>query len=249
MKLTILGSGTFVPELKRSCPSYIIEYKKENILFDIGRGSIRNLLKLKKDLHEINRIFISHMHTDHSTELASFIQLILDTPEKKKLKEKYIIYGPKGIKRDIQNMLKTFHIEKHKHLDRIKVKEIFNNIVISGLKIKVFPVKHAKINSLAYRLEFRKKVVCYSGDSSDCEGLRNACKNVDLAIMEATGPKEWRLGHINGEDLGKLAQKTKIKKLVVIHIANTYLPRIKKDIKKNYKGKLIIAKDLMEIQI
>ena len=56
-------------------------------------------------------------------------------------------------------------------------------------------------------------------------------------------------GHINGEELGKLAQETKIKKLIVTHVANTYLHQVKKDIRKNYKEKVIIAKDLMKIKI
>ncbi len=255
MKITILGSGTFVPELKRTCSSYLLEKDNKKIVFDFGRGTIRNLLKLKINLYDIDKIFISHMHTDHSTELASFIQFIIDAPEKQKLKDEYTIYGPRGIQKDIQNMFKTFHIEKHKHISRIKIKEIKKALKIGPLKIKSFEAKHNNYNTpslscLGYNIFSGKKKLCYSGDGSYCESLKEACKNADLAIVEATGPKEWNLkGHISGEDLGKLAQETKIKKLVVTHIANTYLPRVKKDIRMNYNGKMIMAKDLMEFRL
>ncbi|MCK4552773.1 ribonuclease Z [Candidatus Pacearchaeota archaeon] len=250
VKLTILGSGTFVPELKRTCSSYLIENDNEKIVFDFGRGAIRNLLKLKINLYEINQIFISHMHTDHSTELASFIQFILDAPEKKNLKKEYFIYGPIGIKRDMQNMLKTFHIEKHKNLHRIKVNEIKDNLKIGCFKIKAFKVKHGKINSLSYRIEIKNKSLCYSGDSSYCEGLKHACKNVDLAIIESTAPKTWNLkNHLTGKEAGKIALESNVKNLIITHVANAYLSKVKKDVKKNYKGKVIIAKDLRRIKI
>lgn len=250
MKLTILGSGTFVPELKRTCSSYLIESGNKKIIFDFGMGTIRNLLKLKINLYDIDKIFISHMHTDHSTELASFIQFIIDAPNKKKLKEKYFIYGPKEIEKNIQNMLKTFHIEKHKNLNRIGVEEVNDAVRIGDIKIKAFKVKHGKINSFSYRIKSGTKSICYSGDSSYCEGLKESCKDVDLAIIEATGPEELEMkNHLNGKELGKLAQESKIKKLIVTHVANTYLSQVKKDIKKNYRGEVSIAKDLMEVKI
>ena len=254
MKLTILGSGTFIPELERSCSSYLIQTGKEKIIIDFGRGAIRNLLRLKINLYEIGNIFISHMHTDHSTELASFIQLIIDSPKRnKKLRDNYIIYGPIGIKKDIKNMLKTFHIDKHKNLKRIQVKELSLNkiIKIDKLIIKGIEVEHSEqTRCFSYRLKINNKTICYSGDSTYCDGLKKACKDVDIAIIEATGPPEWKMkGHINGEELGKLAQQTRIKKLIVTHVAKTYLPQVKKDIRKEYKGKFSIAKDLMKVNV
>ncbi|MFH1918020.1 MAG: ribonuclease Z [Nanoarchaeota archaeon] len=249
MKITILGSGTFVPFAKRTCSSHLLEDNKNKIMFDFGSGTINYLTKLGIKLYGLNHIFISHMHADHSSDLSHFILFILDAPDKNKLKEKYFIYGPEGINRDIENMLKAFHLDDHKNLNRLKIIELNKEIKIGSFRISPFLVSH-DIMALAYRIEYFQKALCYSGDSSYCEGLKEACMNTDLAIIEATFPKHCNLrNHLSGEELGKLAQETKIKKLIVTHVADTYLPQVKKDIKKNYKGKIIIAKDLMRFKI
>lgn len=253
MKLTILGSGTFVPELERSCSSYLLEKGDEKILFDFGRGSIRNLLKLKISLHEISNIFISHMHADHISELIPFTQLILDFPEKNKLKEKYVIYGPEGIKKDLNKVFEGFGFNKSKLKGRIKIIEMRDSqeIKLNDFIIQAFGVVHSKSGKcLAYRINEGDKLICYSGDSTNCERLKKACKNVDMGIIEATTSDQWGLPcYLDGISLGILAQESKIRGLVVTHVANSYLNQVKKDIKKNYLGKLSIAKDLMEIKI
>lgn len=62
MKITILGSGTFYPELNRHASSYLFQIGKEKIIFDFGRGILDSLMKTKVRLEEINTIFISHLH-------------------------------------------------------------------------------------------------------------------------------------------------------------------------------------------
>ena len=249
----VLGSGTFVPELNRHSSGYLIEANKKKIILDFGRGAIENLLKLKIELLDLDNIFISHMHTDHASELATFIQLILDAPDREKLKEKYVIYGPSGIKKDIKRILEAFHIDEHKNLERIEIKEIISKktINIGELKIEPFKTNHGKglIDCFGYILRNKGKKICYSGDSGPSKELEKACENSDLAIIEATGPKEWWYSneHLCGEEVGKIALQAKVKNLVVTHVANSYLSKVEKEVRKNYKGNFSIAEDLMEI--
>ncbi len=262
MKITILGSGTFVPELNRHSSGYLIEVNKQKIVLDFGRGVIENLLKLKVSLFDLDRIFISHMHTDHAAGLASFMQLVLDTIGEKRLKERYTIYGPKGIKKDISKILEAFHIDSHENIKRLEIAELSPNEVvqIGELKVSGFKVKHGTkhkknlVNCFGYVLKNKNKKVCYSGDSGLCEELKKACKNSDLAIIEANEPKEWwpkewwhAKGHLSGEEAGEIASQANVKKLIITHVANGYLPDVEKEVRKNYKGNFSIAEDLMEI--
>jgi len=253
MKLTILGSGTFVPELNRTCTSFLLEDEGEKIVFDFGRGVIERLLELKISLYEIDKIFISHMHVDHFSDLFPFIHFILFTPNKDKLKLPYKIYGPKGIKQIFDKIFDALYPDGNKNLDRIGIKDIFNGEEINfrKLKIKGFKVEHSQTHlCFGYQIIKDDKKICYSGDTKNCETLREYCKNSDLAIIEATGPPELKLdGHLTGEEVGQIAKESKIKKLIIVHVAGTYLTRVKKDIQKNFKGEIIIAKDLMEVEI
>jgi 7,8-dihydropterin-6-yl-methyl-4-(beta-D-ribofuranosyl)aminobenzene 5'-phosphate synthase len=58
--------------------SAYVETERGNFLFDTGRGEglIPNLLKFDKDPLSIQKIFLSHGHSDHTGGLASILELI-----------------------------------------------------------------------------------------------------------------------------------------------------------------------------
>ena len=247
MEITILGSGTFIPELKRHCSSYLLNVKNQRIIFDFGRGTLDSLIKLNADLYSLDKIFISHIHSDHSAELIDFISFIMCNPEKKKLRNFYTIYGPKGTRKKIRLLMKIFDISK-KNIRRLNLKELKSGDIIKykNIKIKCFNAEHDG-PSLAFRIEADKKVICYSGDSAYCKSILEACKNADLAILESTLPKLST--HMGGEDAGKTAKEANVKKLILTHIARSYLNNAKKEARRHYKGKVIIAKDMMKLKI
>ena len=252
MEVIVIGAGSFVPELKRHCSSYLFKIEKEKLIFDFGRGTLDNLMKAKINLDKINKIFISHLHIDHFAELSSFLFYVLYRPGAKNYLD-INIYGPRGIKKSMKYIFKAYYLDKHKYLNKIKIKELFDKSKVrgKGWEIRSFKVKHSEeMNCLAYRIKADNKVVCYSGDSGYCKGLKEACKNSDLAIIEATLPEGWKMKeHMTGKEVGKLASESKIKKLVLTHIASFYLKNVKKDVKENYKGKIILAKDLLKIKV
>jgi len=77
MEITVLGSGTYQPELKRHCSGYLIKISRQNLVFDFGRGTLDQLLKLGINYFDIDSIFISHTHADHCSELSSFLHITL----------------------------------------------------------------------------------------------------------------------------------------------------------------------------
>jgi ribonuclease BN (tRNA processing enzyme) len=248
MEIIILGSGTFIPDLKRHCSSYLLKSENNLAAFDFGRGAIDGLLRARINLYNLDNIFISHMHGDHSAELISFILFIKYSHEKNRLKKVYKIYGPRGIKKKIMLMLKIFEMSK-KNMERFKIIELKHgkSIHLGKLNVKCFDVKHEG-HSLAFRIEEGNKVLCYSGDSSYCKNLIKACKNADIAILDSTLPEKWRVPtHMTGEEAGRLAREAGVKKLVLTHIAKFYFKYAIYDAQKHYRGPIILAKDMMKI--
>ncbi|MBW1822481.1 MAG: ribonuclease Z, partial [Deltaproteobacteria bacterium] len=71
--VTILGSGTCVPSLKRSSCSVLVEVSDSKLLFDSGPGTMRRLLEAGITIFDISFIFYSHLHPDHTGELVTFL--------------------------------------------------------------------------------------------------------------------------------------------------------------------------------
>ena len=66
MRITALGTG--MPNLTRAAASicYLVELGNgDKFLFDIGYGAMANLFSLRPDFSKIDKVFASHLHTDH----------------------------------------------------------------------------------------------------------------------------------------------------------------------------------------
>jgi ribonuclease Z len=94
MKLTILGSCSAYPTIKRFTTSQILENNGKSYLIDCGEGTQIQLRKNKIKFNTIEHIFISHLHGDHYFGLPGLILTFNLLGREKPLK----IYGPEGIK-------------------------------------------------------------------------------------------------------------------------------------------------------
>lgn len=104
MKLTFLGTSGAVPSIKRNHPSMLLSYKQENILIDCGEGTQRQFKKARISPTKITRLLITHWHGDHVLGIPGLLQTLSFNNYRKTL----FIYGPKGIKKNMNNLIKAF---------------------------------------------------------------------------------------------------------------------------------------------
>ena len=73
MRVTILGSGTPRPDINRFSQSILVEAGDEKLLFDTGRGSAIRLSQANINIGDINEIFLTHLHSDHTLGMPDVI--------------------------------------------------------------------------------------------------------------------------------------------------------------------------------
>jgi len=256
MELIVLGSGTYQPELDRHASCHLVKVSGKNLVFDFGRGALDGLMKAGVNYWNIDAIFISHTHADHCEELSPFLHITLAEDEKyAKRKKDMTIFGPKGLGSTVEHILRAFNLEKKTPRFKIFVKELDDSAEVKGegWLVKCYTTEHVpELNSLAYRLEADGRVFAYSGDCIYCDGVWKACKNADLALIEASWPAHIKSNsHMTGVEAGKVAHESEAKKLVITHMAPSYLkdhdPR---DEASRYFGKnVLVAKDMMRVKV
>lgn len=257
MELIVLGSGTYQPELERHASSYLVKVGKSNLVFDFGRGALDGLMKAGVNYWDIDAIFITHIHADHCEELVPFLHIALAEVEKYAKRSKDIsIFGPKGFASTVEHILLGFNLAKKTPKYKILVKELDDDSLIKGAgwEVRCYTTEHTpELNSLAYRLEAEKKVLAYSGDATYCDGVWKACKNADLAIVEASWPAEMKPDtHMTGVEAGKVAHESEAKKLIITHISPSYMKIGKpKEEAARYFGKknVIVAIDQLRVKV
>lgn len=249
MKLTILGSGTCKPHPKRKSPGCVLSINREDILIDMGCGTFNNFHKAGFDYKKINYIFITHIHPDHVSDLIAYLQLYyVDTLHNINRKTLNII-GPRGFKKFYKKYLSAFGLLKK--IKFVKVHEMGEvSKEFSFGKVNVKYLKHnLNMNTAAYRFETKNKSAVIAGDTGPCKNIVNLSKDVNLLLIEAALPTKFD-GHLTPGQAGEIGNKANVKKLVLTHFyPEVEKINIKKEAAKNYKGKIVLAEDLMQIKI
>ena len=73
LRVTILGSGTPRPDINRFSQSILVEAGDKKLLFDAGRGATIRLSQAGINIKDINKIFLTHLHSDHTLGLPDLI--------------------------------------------------------------------------------------------------------------------------------------------------------------------------------
>lgn len=118
IKITFLGTSDAIPTAKRNHSAILLNYKNENILIDCGEGTQRQFRKTELNPCKITRLLITHWHGDHVLGIPGLLQTLSLSGYNKVL----YIYGPKGTKYYMENIMEAFKfVGKYE----IKVSEIF----------------------------------------------------------------------------------------------------------------------------
>jgi ribonuclease Z len=102
--ITFLGTGCMMPTKARNHAGVLLTYNKENILFDCGEGTQRQIRIAGIKPSKITRLCISHFHGDHVFGVAGLMSSMGSDEYAKKLK----VYGPVGTKKYFENLWKSF---------------------------------------------------------------------------------------------------------------------------------------------
>lgn len=142
MEALFLGTGCMQPTKNRNHSGILLSHGKENILFDCGEGTQRQMRIAGVRPAKITRICLSHWHGDHVFGLPGLLSTMgADKPDKK-----IMIYGPPGSKKFVEHMLLSFAA---KDIIDHEVVEIKDGIFFENEDF-VLEARHLKHSVLCY---------------------------------------------------------------------------------------------------
>lgn len=280
-----------IPNATHSQPSNALLVNGKTYVVDAGDGTAGQLAKAGLNVKNIEAIFLSHLHFDHTGGLAAILSLRWQTSAKNEL----TVYGPPGTKQTVEGIFAymTYGALGHYGVpgqvpappsNHVKVVEIVDGSVLDfdGFKLSVIRNTHYswpkgseeynKFQALSFKFELPDYSVVYTGDTGPSEAVELLSQNVDLLISEmmdvehtvnlvkrmnpmmpaqALGHMQQHLSkhHLVPADVGQLATKAKVKKLVVTHMAPGLVTpaefeKYTNEVAEFYKGDITIANDL-----
>ena len=231
---------------------------------------MRRAVQAGLTMPQLTRVFITHLHSDHT---AGYPDLIFTTAVTGRLVP-LEVYGPPGIRAMTNHIMVAWKEDMDVRLHggepaiaqayivrphEIKPGEIYRDAV---MRVVAVPVPHGAWKyAFAYRFEAKDKTIVVSGDTTYSQALIDAAKGCDILIHEVYSQAGWakrtpdwqkyhQASHTSGPDVGKVAAQVKPKKLVLYHL----LPmgqtpeEVIGEVRQNFDGEIIYGKDLEVIR-
>ncbi len=250
MELTIIGSGTGMPSKTRAYPCTLVKINDKYLVFDTGPGSLRQLLLAGVTYLDVDCLYYSHFHPDHSLDLVSFL-FAMRYNEPKRTKPLYIT-GPTGLKAFHEGLLLTFgDVIKPKTFDLYLREVDTGELSCDDWKITVAPVQHA-LHSVGFRIESRDgRTLTYSGDTDYGDGIIQLARKVNTLALECSFPDDQKVeGHLTPQLCARIARESQCERLILSHfypVCDAYIKKTHNDLIKKleniFKGVIVFAED------
>ena len=272
--ITLLGTGSPIPDPNRAGPATLIQAGEENYLVDAGRGVLMRLAAAGCGANMLNGVLITHLHSDHITDLNDVITSAWVTTftEQKPLQ----IVGPPGTKEVVDRLLHflSFDIkyrrDHHEDLNEspaVNVTEIESGVVeLKGdIKISTEPTDHRPVDpTIAFRFDHGNDAVVVAGDTIPCVGLDKLCTGAkglvhtvirkdiieNIPIQRLQDVCDY---HSSVEEASQTAERAGIETLVLTH----YVPAFpsgqgeewKEIASQHFSGRIELGDDLHRVEI
>jgi ribonuclease BN (tRNA processing enzyme) len=248
MNLVILGSGTSVPRARRRAPAHLLRSGTETLLLDCGSGSSTALAEQGVSLGELGGILLSHLHLDHTAELAPIL-FALSNPKGPRRSQDLVIHGPAGTASALAGLEGLYGKWVRPLGVAARAVELSpgESVRLGPIRATALEAVHAK-GSLAYRAEADGRVLAYSGDSGPCAGLLAAARGADLFLCECAAglsEEEGRAnGHLWAEEGGRLAAEAGCARLLLTHVYEDVAEAdLVEAARRRYRGPVELARD------
>jgi ribonuclease BN (tRNA processing enzyme) len=254
MDVMIIGSGTAIPRSDRGSPAIAVVIKERLILFDIGPGTLRQLTRAGINYEQIEYVFLTHFHPDHTADLIHFI-FASRNPTVLKRRRPFKVVGPPGTGPLIEALQAAYPGWLTLPPEMMEIQELGLEKSLQSdfgdFSLVTTPTDHTP-HSLAYRVkDCEGKTLVYAGDTGYCQDVVDLAKGVDLLILESSFPDgKGCEGHLTPSLAGEMAARAGVRRLVLIHFYPECLATdVAAQCRRTYGGELILGEDLLRLRV
>ena len=192
-----------VPSPTRSQPANLLVAGGKNILIDVGDGTAGQLIQVGVPTNQLDALFISHLHWDHTGGLAAILGLRVQTNASSPL----VIYGPPGTEEVVAGILASMvpgntagygvpGASRPSLADITEVIELRDGDMVeyAGMSVSMRNNTHysfspesglaERFESLSFRFDLPGRSIVYTGDTGPSTAVEELAQGADLLVAE-----------------------------------------------------------------
>jgi ribonuclease Z len=272
MKVTLLGTGSPLPDAHRAGPATLVQAGGRTLLFDAGRGVLMRLTAAGVLPGMLDRVLLTHLHSDHTVDFNDLVTTRwVMAPAPMPLP----VTGPPGTAAYVDRVLAMlsddigWRLAHHEDLSwdpECEVTEVLDGLALEldDVRITAAPTDHRPVHpTVGYRIEHDGAVVAIAGDTVPCEGLDRICAGADVYVQTVVredlvrGIPSPRFQdildyHSSCEQAGMTAARAGVRTLVLTHPVPTPAPGSEAEwvalAAQHFDGEIVLAEDLTVVE-
>ena len=275
IEVTLLGTGSPIPDPQRAGPSTLVRAGSQTFLVDCGRGVLQRATAVGVGANTLSALLLTHLHSDHIADLGDLLitrWVTTFTPDPPPLP----IIGPPGTADVVDGTLKAFghdigyRIAHHADLTAppaVDVQEHTEGLVWDrdGVRITVAPTDHRPVApTIGFRITNEHVSVVLAGDTVPCTTLDELAAGANALVhtvirkdlIEALPQQRIRDicdYHSSVEQAAETAARAGVDTLVLTHFVPPVAPGQEEDWRAKaasvFHGRIEIGPDLHRIEV
>jgi len=204
--ITLGTAGGPLPRAQRAQAANLLVVNGTPYLIDAGDGAVRRIVRAGYDFRQVDKIFITHAHSDHTNGLATLLNAQWEYAKR----EPTEVYGG-GVEALVKGTIAflTPNAEvRWTEGKRVRMEEVFRGhdvapgVIFQDANVRVTAVEnthfnfppdspaHGKYRSYSYRFDTPGRAVVFTGDTGPSEALTQLTKGADVLVTEVNVTEE-----------------------------------------------------------
>jgi ribonuclease Z len=164
LDLVFLGTSASAPTAGRAPSAMLVRRGGERLLFDCAEGTQRQLMRSSLGLPDLEEIFLTHFHADHTLGLPGLLKTFALRGREVPL----TVYGPPGLRDLLADLRRVFGRVSYP-VEAVEVRP-GQALERDGYRILVFPVHHG-VSAVGYALDEHDRPGEFDAAAADALGI------------------------------------------------------------------------------
>jgi ribonuclease BN (tRNA processing enzyme) len=222
--LTVLGCSGSTPGPRSPSSGYLLEADGFALGVELGNGTLAELQAVR-DPFTLGGLVFSHLHPDHCADFTALTVLRRwhPAPPVDPGANRLAVHAPK----EAPTRFAAAYAPDRSELEAEDLTDVydFHPLAPGTREIGPFTVTATEVfhpcDAYGFRFTQGGVTLAYTGDSGVCDALDELATDVDVLLGEAS----WTHGdhpagvHMSGVELGSLATRAGVRRLLITHVA------------------------------